>query len=686
MIRRFMLVSIYALATLGFINLTALDTSHAKPVTGPKVQADILLPYDSIIPGKTTTLGIRFTIEDHWHIYWKNPGDSGEAPHFNWKLPDGFQSAPVQWPKPSVFLIEHLTNYGYSDEVLLPFEFATPNNLRIGSRAYFEVELNWLVCREECIPGSGTLSISVPVEQERNETPYFKDFKYTLDQVPKIMARWSTKFRVSPDDIDLILEVPKTEKLPVSDNIYFVPNNGSLIEHSSPQSFSYLSDRKLSLTLKRNTAYAETPSLISGALFFGPDTAYDVSGGIELKRLLWRSFLFALFGGLILNLMPCVFPVLSIKILSFVKHAHDHSLKPIYHGLAYTGGILLSFWGLAILMIGLKSAGQLLGWGFQLQTPGFVILLSTLFFVLGMNLLGLLEFGGIFTRLAGWGSKDASLFGSFSSGVLATLVATPCTAPFMGSALGYAASAPASEALLIFTGLGIGMASPYVLLSMFPAAIRLLPKPGRWMETLKQFLAFPLFATSLWLLWIIGIQRGSDAIIWAALGLLLISLGVWALNRWPRTSKLITISIVVLLAISQIFLIRRVSEMTPLKDQNQAPSSAWNVFSEEAVASTRANGQNVFVDFTAAWCVSCQVNKKLVLNKDRIQAAFKEKNVVLFRADWTNQDATITKVLNRMGRNGVPVYILYKADSDAAPIILPEILTEQLVLDALEKL
>jgi thiol:disulfide interchange protein len=443
-------------------------------------------------------------------------------------------------------------------------------------------------------------------------------------------------------------------------------------------------------TEKEKTASSDSVSLNDtsfSAVTIPQNTAGNSAGE---NTSLFIAIVFAFAGGIILNLMPCVLPVLSIKIMGFIQQAGEDKRKTRKHGLAFTLGVLVSFWILAGLLIALRAGGEYLGWGFQLQSPAFIIVLSILLFLFGLSLFGVFEIGTTFTS-AGQNLNSTGYMGSFASGILATIVATPCTAPFMGSALGFALSQPVYVSVLVFTSLGLGMALPYVLLTNIPKLQRFVPKPGAWMESFKQFMGFLLMATVLWLLWILSLQAGSESVIFLLISMVIASLGAWIFGRWGniaketkvrRTAQLISL---IIIAAALLFSFKNIeaksSKNTTITRQGKIE---WHKYSPEKVEEGVKKGDPVFVDFTAAWCLSCQVNEKVAFGSDKVQDAFADKNILALRGDWTNSDSEITKALAQFGRNSVPLYVLYKPGEK--PVILPEILTPQIVLDAIRKI
>jgi thiol:disulfide interchange protein len=416
--------------------------------------------------------------------------------------------------------------------------------------------------------------------------------------------------------------------------------------------------------------------------------AAAAGGGDTVAPTLLLALLLALVGGLLLNLMPCVFPVISLKVLSFVKQGGEDPAKVRSHGLVFGAGVLASFWALAGVLLALRAAGSVSGWGFQLQSPAFVAVMTLLLFAVGLSLMGVFSISVSCSRAGA--TAGSGYGGSFSSGILATLLATPCTAPFMGAALGFTLTQPAAVALLVFTALGLGMALPYVVLSMSPRLLRYMPRPGAWMETLRQALAFPMFAAAVWLLWVFGLQAGMDAVAILLVAILILSFGAWILGRWgglhlnagTRAAGRIGAAVAVILAVGL--------AVTGARSGEPAVAAAgaavgWEVYSAERVDVLRAEGQPVFIDFTAAWCITCQVNKRVALSTQEVQDAFRDRDVALLRADWTARDENITRALESYGRNGVPLYVLHPG-GDAPPVLLPEVLTRQVVIDHLNRL
>ncbi len=675
----------------------------------PHTKASLVTDVASIQPGQSVEVGLRLVMDKGWHTYWINPGDSGLATTIQWTLPPGFTAGPIQWPTPHRISTPPLMSYGYEDEVLLITTIQAPADLKPGTKVEFHAAVDWLECQDICLPGSAKLKLTLPVKAEPPRAvgeEMTKLFAKTRAQWPKTIQGLSV--RVAPqagDEKRLILSVldshgklPKTISL-----VYFFADNPEWVESAAPQTLLRVkngeSDTEYSLQLTRPVS-AQPPKQLSGVLVMD-DLSLAISAPVELTAkaasvsvgegaspTLALSLLFAFLGGLILNLMPCVLPVLSLKVLSLVKQAGQDPRQAVTHGVAFTFGVLVSFWLLAGILLALRAAGQELGWGFQMQSPPFIVALTVLFFVFALNLFGVFEVG---TSLAGVDSVAAQrggVAGSFGMGALATLAATPCTAPFMGAALGFAVAQSAFTAVLVFTFLALGMASPYLVLALCPSLLKYVPKPGVWMESFKQFLGFLLLGTVIFLLWVFGQQLNIDAVAQLLGALLVIGLAAWVYGRWGTISRTPAVrGLAIMLAgvglIGGVLWGWRVASV-PVAVAGEG--LVWEPYSAAKLAALRAEGKPVFLDFTAAWCLSCKVNEAVALNNEAVQKKFKESGIVLMKADWTRRDPEITQALASFGRNGVPLYVLYGRDPNGAPQLLPEVLTPGIVLEAVEKL
>lgn len=690
----------------------------AAPVKTPHVEAEIVSRYAGVLPGQPIEAALRLKIIDRWHTYWRNPGDSGLPTKITWSLPDGVTAGPIEWPYPKKLPLGPLMNFGYEGEVLHLVTLQTPTGLKPGQNISLKAKAEWLVCSDVCIPESADLTISLPVvgSAPLPDVRWSKAFEDARAALPGTMKGWRTDAIIANGKVALTLTPPVGEKI-ASTAIAFYPLHLDIIANAGKQISSRGADgfllvipladpvnltltsldgvlvhdqgwgqahRGKAVAVSAPVTYAKATPTLSDA----NSSALAGATGFANKQDLGLAIalVFAFIGGLILNLMPCVFPVLGIKVMGFVQHAQGEQKRLKQQGLAFLAGVIISFWILAGLLISLRAAGESIGWGFQLQSPIFVTLLAILFFLMALNLSGLFEFGTRLQSAAGnfqVQGKRRVLLDAFLSGVLAVIIATPCTAPFMGAALGYTLTQSASVSLLVFTAVAVGMAAPVLVLSMFPGWLRHLPKPGVWMETFKQFMAFPLFATVVWLAWVVGSQQGNDGIGILLFGLVIIAFGAWLYGHWQLKNpvRAAAAAISLLLIGAAIAWPATAPGLTARGSGESNVADEWLPFSKQKVAELRGQGRAVFIDFTATWCITCQVNKRVALNHQDVQKRFNDLNIVRMKADWTVKDPAITEALAEFGRNGVPLYVYYPAGE--GPQILPELLTPSLVLSAL---
>ncbi len=673
-------------------------------VTTPQVRAELVAHApDGVAAGKPLWLGLKIEHQPHWHTYWKNPGDSGLPTALQWTLPTGISAGDIQWPTPGRLPIGPLMNYGYEGTLLLPVAATVPATFK-GETLDVKLHAEWLVCKDVCIPESGDFVLQVPAQAAT--AGHAALFAAARAALPQAVA--SAAATAAVQDSELVVRVTGLPAAWQGKALDFLPETAGVINNAAvPQ--STWADGTWTARLALDPQRSESPTTMALVL-----TRAGQAAGLSVQAALttpWpaaapppaplpslgdalvstppaaavgllMALLLALAGGALLNLMPCVFPVLSLKVMGFASHANDRRAL-LSGGVAYTAGVVLSFVALAALLLALRAGGEQLGWGFQLQSPAVVATLAALFTLIGLNLAGVFELGSVLP--SSWAAARAQhvLLDSFLTGVLAVAVASPCTAPFMGASLGAAFTLPAWQALLIFATLGLGMALPYLLASAWPALARLLPKPGVWMVHFKTLMAFPMFATVVWLVWVLGVQVGVDGAA-ALLGLLVaLAFAAWALGSpelGPRARRGFGAASLMLLVAALVWALP--SWRHEAAAQTPAASEDWQPWSPERVAQARAAGQTVFVDFTAAWCVTCQVNKRTTLGASAVRAAFKSKQVLLLRADWTRRDATISAELSRLGRSGVPVYLVYTPGS-AEPKLLSEILSVSEVLAAI---
>jgi len=669
---------------LGVLALAG-SLSAAPLFKDAQLTVDLIAEPKPVEPGKPFTVGLRFRPEPGWHIYWKNPGDSGMAPSVNWKLPEGYTAGPLQFPLPEKILLPPLVTYGYEMETLILAEITPPAEQPLPAKIKIGADLDWLVCKEICLPGKASLDLGVPSQPKDNI-----DLQGLFDEIRREIPVRISSISVQANPKNQILELT-VAKAPEVGALSFFPADGDYVDEFQPaKTEKDGSHQILRIPLKKD---AKLPDLLSGILVAERPWAPSGHRALELlipmkSKLSSTStsdlpliFLFAFLGGLILNVMPCVFPVLSLKALHLVQLSGESRGSARTEGFAYTAGVVLSLLALAALLIVLRASGQALGWGFQLQSPPVVWLLLALLFALSLNLLGFFEFNVLLGNLSGKTPRQG-WSGSFASGLLAVAVASPCTAPFMGVALAAAFALPAAGTLAVFTALALGFALPILILSLFPALLSFLPKPGAWMNSLKTILALPMLLAVAWLAWVLFRISGTAAVWPLLIGMVNLAAGLFLYGRSQRTFPPSTglrwggLALVLLAAVIPATALKTASTVLVSQHPDRFP---W---SEEEVARQLAAGRTVFIDFTAAWCLTCQVNERVVLSQPAIQAAFREKNIAFLVADWTRRDPTITAALQKYGREGVPTYVILRPDG-SAPVLLPEILTPRLVLDAL---
>lgn len=693
------------------LSLSGLAGASAQGLKLPSdlVTASLVAEPAAIRPGEPFTVGIRMVMRPNWHVYWRNPGDSGLPPEVTWSLPAGFAASALDWPAPHRIPVAHLMNFGYEGETVLLAQVTPPEALAPGKPVTLKAHLSYLVCERECVPGTADLRLALPVAQAGTSTgtnPQTRALFAQARAALPVPSPWPVRTIATKDRLTLTVEAPGLAPDAVS-GVAFFPYAETAIENAAAQDLR-IDSAGLRLLLVRGNPDDAAPATLPGVLTFDETTpegpirrAYAVGETPALAApaadtlaapvmppeedglTLWSAVGLAFLGGLVLNLMPCVFPVLSIKILSLVRHSGESPARVRLHGVAYTAGVLAAFLGLAGLLIGLKGAGAGagIGWGFQLQSPVVVAALAYLLFGMGLSLSGVVHLGGGIAGLGDGLTRRAGLQGSFFTGVLATVVATPCTAPFMGSAVGFALTQAPAVGLAVFASLGFGLALPFLVLTAWPAALRALPRPGAWMDVLKGVLAFPIYATAAWLIWVLAQQVGPSGLLAALFGLVLVGFAAWVWERghgarpaWSwiaRGTALATLAGLALLTLN----------LSHDRAGAVARADGTEAFTQARLDALLAEGRPVFVNMTAAWCISCQVNERTALGTQAVRDALSARGVVYLKGDWTNQNPEITAFLARHGRSGVPLYLLYA--SKTAPVVLPQILTAGTVLDAL---
>ena len=678
--------------------LCAGSTARAIEPPNPQelVRVELVAETASVASAATLWVDVHFAIKPGWHIYWRNPGDSGLPTAIEWNLPPGFSAGSILWPVPERFVQGGIGNYGYAGSADLLVPITAAKDLVPGSTARLTGEASWLVCADICIPGSAELSLSLPVAAgpvaaDPAATALFAKIRRLLPVAAPFEARFFA------DAHAYFLRVPESALVGLHDATgMFFPNDGSLIDHAAETRATRRADG-LEIVLPKAAAAAAVPPTLDGVLVLrgrdGTERAFEISANpltalpAEDSLAWWEALLLAFLGGVVLNAMPCVFPILSLKLLSLTRQAHGHRSERLGSGLAYTAGVLASFAALGGGLLALRTGGQAIGWGFQLQTPVFVAVIAYIIFAMGLSLSGVAAFGAGFAATGGRLARRSGLTGTFFTGVLATIVATPCTAPFMGAALGLALIAPAPLAIGIFLALGLGLAAPYLAATVIPGWQRVLPRPGAWMELVKQILAFPLYGTVAWLLWVLIQEVGPSEALGSLFGLVLVGFAVWIYGRTRLAAPLgrsggaglavAGAAAAILLAVSLTTTADRAAAAT------RPESLAYEPYTAERLLALESAGTPVFVNLTASWCVTCLINERVALDSEAVRHAFAERGIVALKGDWTSQNPEITALLQQFGRSGVPLYLLYSGKGE--PVILPQILTASGMLDALGK-
>jgi thiol:disulfide interchange protein DsbD len=709
-------LSLYALTMVRFAALAALIFSCfaapalAQPLPGPR-QVDVALhsARAAVAPGERFTIVLRETINEGWHTYWRNPGDSGEPTTLTWTMPAGWSAGEIQWPAPEAVPFAMLVNYGYEGEVLFPVEVTAPANARVGSSVTLSAQAYWLVCSDICIPESATVTLTLPVQAQGRDDPQWAlrvaeavvDLPRRVEGVNAAItagspARLSVALpnaseirnphffpferdvmaaaaaqapRVGPGGVSFSLTPGVRENLgstAIGGVVTYEARDGASwvrrsLEISAQPGDAIVGTDAQPAEISADYSLAELEGGSGAAALDAPDLT-----GVALLAALGLAFL----GGLILNIMPCVLPVLSVKALAFAGGVQAGEARR--HGVFYFAGVMATFLLLAGALIALRGAGEAVGWGFQLQAPWVTSALALLFFIIGLNLLGVFEFGGGAQNVGSGLASRRGDVGAFFTGALAVVAATPCTAPFMAGAIGAVLTQSAFTTLLIFAALGFGFALPLTLLHFAPGLQRLIPKPGPWMERTRNVLAFPMLAAAVWLVWVLTEQAGADGVA-ALLGVAVALAFLVFVSRWGRVWLIVGL---IALAATLAFTWR---PLVGVETQEVLVSEPWSAV---RVAELQNEERGVFVNFTAAWCVTCKINEAAALTKPNVARAFAEANVAYLVGDWTNRDDAIAEALAEHGRAGVPLYLYYPADG-GEPVVLPQVLSEALVLETI---
>ena len=682
------------------VTCAALSSTAFVSSAGAQVSVALVSPDNSVQPGHPVSVALRMEHNPRWHSYWVNAG-TGYPTELTWDLPSGWAAGDIQWPVPSLIKNAqgHVTGHGYDGLTYLPVTLLTPPDVPIGGHVQIKAQVSWLMCADVCIPGTADVALQLPVSGSPPQSNDAVSAALAKVPMPQEPAAWQINADRNGNAVALHVAAPAGVR-----NGHFFSDN-EFIQYDQPQQASVEGAvTSLLLPLVENPniptrltgVFAYTTSsgdyrgvrvdvplsaapAVSSAAASTAGADGTARAALSDRALSIGILMLALMGGLVLNLMPCVFPVLGIKILGFVNEAGSDRRRVALHGVMFSVGVLLSFWVLAGLLATLRASGQQLGWGFQLQSAPFVFSLAVIILAFALSLSGVFDFG---LRVTGTGSDLQSrqgLTGSFFSGVLATVVATPCSAPFLAPALGSALTLPTLQSFAVFTCIAAGLAAPYLLLSLFPQAVSALPRPGRWLETFKQAMAFPLYATVAFLMWVLAGQTSESGLLSALLGLTIVAMGVWVYGRYNRPAVPLGRARLAMLGASFLLIAGCVFGWPHAAKANDV---VWEPWSPERIAQLQAEDRPIYVDFTARWCATCQANKRVVFASDAVKQVLRQRKVALLKADWTNSDPRITAELLKWNRSAVPFNLVY-LPGVAQPEILPEILTPSIVLGAI---
>jgi thiol:disulfide interchange protein DsbD len=710
MMRRLLLALLSLLCATHTVRaqLTTYGDGGPGPFKAQHLTAELVSLAPSVAPGGSVDVGLVIALEEHWHVYWINAGDSGEPPAIKWTLPEFVTAGPLQFPVPSRLPLGPLMDFGYPDNTAFPVRISVAPSAKPGP-IHLDAKVTWLVCREVCIPGKAHMGIDLTVDPNAQPGQQIGAVGAALKAIPEPLPS-DLHYTVTGGKTEFVLTLTGDAK-PSADDVEYYPYDPDLIVNAADQTYEPI-PRGFRLRIPRSPDLATLPATFHGVLKLSDSEAYEVSapvtpgetptstttkpsGSSQLGALTALPAIgLAFLGGIILNLMPCVFPVLFLKGLALVQSSGEERKHMRSHGFAYTLGILVSFWVIVAVLLAVRATGQHIGWGFQLQSPAFIAILASFLFLFALSLAGQFDIGLSLTSAGDSLARKEGLTGAFFTGVLATVVATPCTAPLMGAAIGFALSQSPAITFAVFTALALGLALPYLVLTIQPAWTRILPRPGAWMETLKHLTSVPLFATVIWLAWVYGrLHTGSsgtesDHLAYLLLCFLVLGIAGWVLGRWPGKLTASIVAIVVILLGLAIPLWQshgfspQAATSSQASEATSEPSLTWQPYSAQALEQAHAAGRPVFIDFTAAWCLSCQVNEKLVLKSPDVEHQLVTHHFTLLRADWTQYSPDITAALSAVGRSGVPTYVIYPAKGEAN--VLPELLTKPLVLSAIQ--
>lgn len=670
----------------------ASEAARTEVVEQPNLQAQLLSEVDGFAPGDTFWTAVKLQPDEGWHTYWINPGDSGLATQIEWQLPDGVSAGSIIWPIAEKYRIGPLANYGFEGTTYLLTEIKVDADYA-GEELTLQNRVDWLVCEEYCIPGSAEFSLTLPYKTSPNRVNQ-NSFLQARDRLPET-ADWPAYFDIEDRTVTIVIDHDDAAEMAAAEGFYAYVGAGELVEHAEDADIN-IYDNSVILRRSLNTYFSGVDDSFP-LLLYTPEQSILITAQVSSENQISTNdysenlaqqssvglisiFAFAFLGGLILNLMPCVFPVLSLKALAMTNASGGKGKDAFF----YTLGVICTFVVFAAILLALRASGEALGWGFQLQNPWLIALLALLFVAIGLNLNGVFQVGSRVSQLANYGQQPAkSNKGSFATGVLAVLIASPCTAPFMGVALGVAITQNAPVALLIFATLGLGLAFPFILLAVLPGINRILPKPGQWMDTFKQWMAIPMYLTSVWLLWVFARQAGADSQALLLLAIVLLGTALWLqgkrqLKAEPGKKSLVAVFGFIVLALATLYAALQIQTSRQNLDTT---NQSWQPWSPELLQSSRAEGP-VLVNMTADWCITCLANERIALDTSHTRSLFSEYKITYLKGDWTLQDPAITDYLAEYERNGVPLYVLYWPEQE--PIVLPQILSNSIIREYID--
>ena len=691
------------------------------------VEVELVTAARAVVPGETTWVAVRLKPNRGWHTYWRHAGDVGSSPSIVWELPSGWEAGSFAWPAPHRISSPPLASYGYKRELLLAAPIEVPRSARVGSTVRIAGRITWVVCDTECIADDVDLSVARRVSASTAiDSAVMSAVVGERQRTPLPQGGWTARASVDSSDVIVFLRPPSQSRESTTLPTDFFIDSAGVIDHAAPVRARW-TDSLIELRIRRSEYAYGSPRHVSGVVVFGnadsigagDNRAFEIAAAVEPSvgaarsalgasavesssisagALLMAAFL-GLLGGTLLNLMPCVLPVLSIKLFGLAEMASQSSRAARRHALLFGAGVLLSMWALVGMLLALRAAGNEIGWGYQLQSPVVVSLLALVMLAAALNMAGVFTIGPLGGGLLSVADRQSGPVKAVMSGALVVLLATPCAAPFISSAAGYGLTHGAAPSFTVFTAIALGLAWPVVLIAVAPSLRRLVPKPGQWMLTLRQFLVFPLLATAAWLAWVVGRQAGVDVMGALLAAMTIMSVALWLFGRLAHSHRATARYAGLVLAGAALVFAVGIAVVAPLSANpigmpattsagglTTGSGLAWQPFTDSTLRAARRSGAPVMLDVTADWCLTCKVNERVAFESDRVRAALDSGKVQLVRADWTSRSPEITRLINGFGRSGVPVVVLFPPGERSEAVLLPTLLTPGIVIRALESM